>query len=115
MRWDPTVDANGNDGRPLGVLRGIDDSNNPEPYPWGYWVVMTADPTTYDASGVEFYFECGDHRYDSGWISFTAAPFTYSRYIGSEGQSFWFRVRARDRSGNHNVTGWSSWEMIIWP
>jgi hypothetical protein len=111
MDWDRSLDANGFDGTPREVYTG------PDAHPWGYSAVMRADPNTDDPSGVEFYFECVTNSgYDSGWITFPAGPpFEYSVDVGLLGQSLVFRVRARDRSGNHNETAWSSEEDILAP
>jgi len=103
MEWDRTVDANGFDGRPHLEYRG------PLSWPWGYWAVMRADPNTTDPSGVEFYFKCITYSgYDSGWITFPAGPpFEYAVDVGTYDQDLLFTVRARDRSANHNQTGWA--------
>jgi hypothetical protein len=112
MQWDPNVDESGYDGRPLGVHLG------PEAHPFGYWATMRADPNTYDETGFEFFYECSDDRYNSGWISFPEGPpYVYTVKVGSWGQVFAFRVRARDTSVNQdeNATDWSSEVGIRWP
>lgn len=68
-------------------------------------ITMTA-VTAFDSSGVEYFFEetsgnpGGD---DSGWQS---SP-TYTDTGLSQGTSYAYRVRARDRSLNQNTTDWS--------
>jgi hypothetical protein len=97
MQWDPTVDPNGFDGTPREVYGGGGT--------FDYLAEMTAVVAT-DAGGgaVEYYFECSEHGFDSGW---QLAPL-YSVPVGRSGQGFLFRVRARDQFGN--MTGWSPWD-----
>jgi len=106
MQWDRSLDANGIDGRPHEYYGGggIFD----------YYVTMRADPNTDDPSGFEFYFECiDDHNYDSGWMYFPGGPpYVYTFKIGQSGFTYRFRVKARDRSPNHNETAWSEPEPI---
>ncbi|MHC4184326.1 MAG: hypothetical protein ACYSR4_00125 [Planctomycetota bacterium] len=108
MQWDPNVDESGYDGRPLGVGSG----------PFDYYATMRAEPNTFDETGFEFFFECSHSGYNSGWISFPEGPpYVYTVKVGSWGQVFTFRVRARDTSVNQdeNVTDWSSEVGIRWP
>jgi hypothetical protein len=97
MEWDPTVDANGFDGTPREVYGGGGT--------FDYSAVMTA-VVAVDAGGgaVEYYFDCDENGFDSGWI---LTP-TYSVPVGRSGQGWLFRVRARDQFGN--TTGWSPWD-----
>jgi glucuronoarabinoxylan endo-1,4-beta-xylanase len=67
-------------------------------------IVMVASSTT-DASGVEYYFNCltaGGH--DSGWQDSNAFEDTNL----SPNTQYTYRLKARDKSVNHNETGWSS-------
>jgi hypothetical protein len=102
MRWDPNVDESGFDGTPREVWIGPDE--------WDWGATMRADPSTFDHTGLEFFFECrDDHRFDSGWISFPdGSPYVYTVVI-NKGFAYSFRVRARDQSVNNasNITGWS--------
>jgi hypothetical protein len=97
MEWDLTVDANGVDGRPHEVFVGPQFND--------YYAEMTA-VIAVDAGGgpVEYYFECDESGFDSGWI----LTETYSVPIGRSGQGWLFRVRARDQFGN--MTAWSPWD-----
>ncbi len=72
-------------------------------------VTMTASDA-YDVSGVEYYFKCiSGGGNDSGWQDETLhtdvnlAPDTL----------YCYRVKARDKSPNHNETGWSNAHCII--
>ena len=69
-------------------------------------VSMTAT-TAKDASGVQYYFEETSNRAggtDSGWIS---TP-TYTDTGLSQGVTYTYRIRVRDRSVAHNATGYST-------
>jgi hypothetical protein len=85
---------------------------NPDPMTWASppaavdstSITMTA-ATAWDASGVEYYFECtsgGGH--DSGWQSSK----TYVDSGLSSGTTYTYRVKARDLSTRLNETGWST-------
>jgi len=89
------------------------DTNPPSPDPsiWDVMptatdsnsIVMVAYSTT-DVSGVEYYFHCltlGGH--DSGWQDSN----TYQDTNLSPDTNYTYTVKARDKSVNHNETGWS--------
>ena len=97
MEWDPTVDPNGFDGRPLEILV---DPNDPT---FGWGAAMTAVIAT-DAGGgpVEYFFECVTNSgFSSGWITTN----TYTVQYGPWNRGFVFRVKARDQF--FNETAWS--------
>lgn len=110
MQWDPNDDGSGFDGRPVGVFIGPDTT-----FDWG--ATMRATPIADDVSGLEFYFECtNDGGYDSGWISFPdGPPYEYTVLTGQRYYTTYWRVRSRDITNRHNMTGWSSEERIFWP
>jgi hypothetical protein len=67
-------------------------------------ISMTAT-TASDRNGVEYYFACttgGGH--DSGWQE---SP-TYTDTGLQPKKWYTYQVKARDKSANHNETGWSS-------
>jgi O-glycosyl hydrolase len=90
------------------------DYNPPDPDPMTWAVVPTATgpssitmtaSTASDISGVEYSFECvtgGGHN--SGWQDSTA----YTDTGLTPSTTYTYRVQARDKSLNQNVTGWSS-------
>jgi len=103
MLWDTVDDPNGPvgwGGRPFSVYVG------PLAQPFGFAARMTAMIATDDSGFVEYYFECSNSAFSSGWI---ALP-TYQVPTGRS--PYWaglrFRVKARDAA--HNETGWSTWE-----
>jgi len=118
MEWDRSLDANGFDGKPRVIHRGIGF--------FDYWATMRADPNTDDESGYwEFKFECTNDRDLSsvaqypetdGWIYFPAGPpYIYEVKQGQEAHEPTFRVMARDMYGDENKTGWSPIEMATTP
>ncbi len=69
-------------------------------------IAMKAEIVT-DRSGVEYYFECvNDVNYNSGWLSTRFWEANDANFI-SEGTTYGFRFKARDKSDAHNETGWS--------
>ena len=57
-----------------------------------------------DLSGVEYLFECVSHpAYSSGWQD--SRTYQVASLLPDH---YWFKVRARDKSPNHNTTGWSA-------
>jgi hypothetical protein len=98
MVWDPNLDPNGYDGKPLLILMDPND-------PVKGWGATMRCWTAYDppAGGpVEYYFQCvDDDRYDSGWIT---VP-TYTIQLGGDWVYYYFRVKARDAA--RNETEWS--------
>ena len=78
---------------------------------------MRADPNTIDVapagvapSNVEFFFECEEDGFSSGWLSFPAGPpYIYTVPIGQPSTVVKFRVKARDTSDNRNETAFSDW------
>jgi hypothetical protein len=63
-----------------------------------------------DASGVEYYFACiAGGGYDSGWQN---SPFYEDTGLLSDTQ-YTYSVQARDKSANHNVTGWSTSQSAV--
>ncbi len=77
------------------------------PLDWDVWAEMTADIATDVTPPIQYYFECEDPRYDSGWIGVPS----YSVQIGNKNRGFEFRVYARDGYGN--VTQPSDWVKAI--
>jgi hypothetical protein len=79
-----------------------------EPYGVSGNAVRMEATTAVDKNGVEYQFECTSHpAYTSGWqqsanYEATGLPKGYYK----------FRVRARDKSPNHNATFWSA-EVIV--
>ncbi|MHC5061543.1 MAG: choice-of-anchor K domain-containing protein, partial [Planctomycetota bacterium] len=71
-------------------------------------VSMTAAAAS-DPSGVEYYFECTlGSGHDSGWQSST----TYQDTFLGAGSTYTYRLKVRDKSPNHNETGWSTPEAV---
>ncbi len=68
-----------------------------------YYVEMTAGEVVSPNGPVEYFFECEESGFDSGW----QIERTYSVLVGRTGQGLSFRVRARDPNGN--MTDWSDW------
>jgi len=105
MQWDETIDANGFDGTPhqINIGGGTFD----------WYVVMRADPNTVDDQyDVEFYFDCDEDYFDSGWRTIAGPPFEYRVWVGGKNPNIRFRVKARDTSPNKNETAWSEWELV---
>jgi V8-like Glu-specific endopeptidase len=121
LEYDSATDGNsgnnnteGWDSVPITVI----DTTPPTPNPmtWSVYphetssISMTAT-TASDVSGVEYYFDettgnAGGS--DSGWQD--SASYTDSGL--SPGTQYCYRVKARDKSSNHNETGWSSTECV---
>jgi len=68
-----------------------------------YYVEMTATEVVSSAGPVEYFFECDQSDFSSGW----QVERTYTVLVGRTGQGLRFRVRARDAIGN--TTAWSEW------
>ncbi|MFZ0033988.1 MAG: S8 family serine peptidase [Sedimentisphaerales bacterium] len=84
---------------------------SPDPAEWEigpnatglHTIAMTAKAAT-DRSGVEYFFGCvTDANFNSGWQSSTL----YARGGFNSNTTYTFRVKYRDKSDNHNETGWS--------
>lgn len=79
-----------------------------EPYGVSIDTIRMVAAMAVDKNGVEYQFECTSHpAYSSGWQDHnvyepTRLPAGYYKY----------RVRARDKSVNHNTTQWSS-EVVV--
>ena len=76
-----------------------------EPYATGASSISMTATTATDASGVEYYFECtagGGHS--SSWQD----SVTYTDTGLSELTQYSYRVKARDKSSNHNETAYST-------
>ena len=74
------------------------------PYATGAMSIRMVATTASDPAGVEYYFECtagGGH--DSGWQDGTL----YEDTGLIPNAQYTYRVKARDKSGNHNETNWS--------
>ena len=84
-----------------------------------YWhwmsVEAVADP---EGNGEEYYFECLDGDYDSGWLNAlnpsldptglpAAGPNEYYVRVSAPDSNFRYRVRTRDQSPNQNTGTWS--------
>jgi hypothetical protein len=70
---------------------------------------------SYDACGVEYYFECysGD-GHDSGWVTFDeGVQPTYVDVNLVADTNYCYRVKARDMSPNRNETLWSDVECAV--
>jgi hypothetical protein len=100
-------------------IGGPPDTNAPTPDPmtWAttpiatgpYTITMTAT-TAADPHGVQYYFDCitaGGH--DSGWQD---SP-TYIDSGLNPSTQYTYQVKARDKSPNHNETGWSSAQFAV--
>ena len=75
------------------------------PYPTGSTSILMEAATATDISGVEYYFECIlGSGHDSGWQN---SAFYEDGGLEPDTQ-YTYRVKARDRSVNHNETGYSS-------
>ena len=84
---------------------------NPDPMAWatspassGVSSILMSAALASDSSKVEYYFECtagGGH--DSGWQDSDA----YEDKGLAENMAYSYRVKARDKSPNHNETAWS--------
>ncbi len=80
------------------------------PYATGPASIAMAAAVASDASGVEYYFACiAGGGYDSGWQN---SPFYEDTGLQPDTQHT-YSVQARDKSANHNVTGWSTSESAI--
>lgn len=67
-------------------------------------ITMTAT-TAHDSSGVEYFFaNITDPNHNSGWQDGT----TYTDTGLVNNKTYTYRVIARDKSANHNETGWST-------
>lgn len=67
-------------------------------------ITMTAT-TAHDSSGVEYFFaNITDPNHNSGWQDGT----TYTDTGLTNSTTYAYRVIARDKSANHNETGWST-------
>jgi Subtilase family/Divergent InlB B-repeat domain/Right handed beta helix region len=76
-----------------------------EPNATGWHTVTMRAMTETDRSGVEYYFECvNDVSKNSGWEPNTLYSFTNL----SSGTTYGFHFKARDKSAQHNQTGWST-------
>jgi hypothetical protein len=76
-----------------------------EPYSTGTSSISMTATTATDASGVEYYFDCtAGGGNDSGWQDST----TYEDTALSPETQYTYRVKARDKSGNQNETGYST-------
>ena len=111
MQWDDVNDANGNSGFPREIFL--------PPYgPFDYGATMRAivavdqAPAGIVPAEVEYYFECEESGFNSGWRTVADYPNeddrrTYTVTVGNSGQFLQFRVKARDASVNLNETDWS--------
>ena len=77
------------------------------PYATGPASIAMAAAAASDASGVEYYFACiAGGGYDSGWQNSA-----FYEDTGLQPDTLYtYLIQARDKSANHNVTGWSSEE-----
>jgi pectate lyase len=101
-------------GAGVNKIYGDPDTTPPTPSPMTWTtlpsganstsITMVASTAT-DASGVEYFFDCtvgGGH--DSAWQNST----TYTDTGLTQGVTYSYQVKARDKSANHNETGFSS-------
>lgn len=72
-----------------------------------YYIEMTAAEVVSPHGPVEYFFDCRQPSYDSGWQTARI----YKVLVGRSNQGLEFRVRARDQSGN--MTEWSDWVMAV--
>ncbi len=95
------------------AVAAVDDRTAPLPNPaeWeiepnatGRRTIAMMAKTATDDSGVEYYFECNDSNFSSGWQDSTL----YVRGDYNESTTYSFRVKAGDKSPHKNETGWSS-------
>ena len=95
------------------------DSTSPTPSTAGWLVPPVATglhtiameaQNEIDRSGVQYYFECvNDTSINSGWEPNAIYVFKDPCEVNIEhGQTYGFRVKARDKSANHNETAWSN-------
>ncbi len=61
--------------------------------------------TASDLNGVEYYFDCWEDAYDSGWQD---SPI-YNVHVTVPIQQYSYRVKTRDKSPNQNETDYSVW------
>jgi len=98
---------------------GADDNTPPTPDPMTWAsapssagptsITMTAS-TASDVSGVEYYFNnVTDPNHDSNWQNSSA----YTDTGLTTGLSYTYEVKARDKSGNHNETAYSTTASAI--
>ncbi len=81
-----------------------------EPYPKSTTSIIMQATVAVDISGVEYYFECvagGGHN--SGWQDSSIYEDTGLRPAAQ----YSYEVSARDKSGNHNQTDWSSIKSAV--
>jgi alpha-L-rhamnosidase len=93
------------------VINADTDPPTPSPMTWASvpapltsTVITMAATTATDLSDVEYFFDCltaGGH--DSGWQTSTS----YTDNGLSPGTQYTYRVKASDKSSNHNETGYS--------
>jgi hypothetical protein len=89
----------------------------PDPMTWGTLPYATGPASiamdaaaASDASGVEYYFACiAGGGYDSGWQN---SPFYEDTGLQPDTQHT-YSLQARDKSANHNVTGWSTSQSAV--
>jgi hypothetical protein len=75
-----------------------------EPHATGSTSISMTAIMASDASGVEYYFDCkSDGGHDSGWQD---SPY-YEDTELTPNTEYGYQVQARDKSPNHNLTGWS--------
>ncbi len=100
---------------------GQEDTTPPAPAPYintiealgSNSVIMTAT-IAYDESGVEYYFDfyTGD-EHDSGWLEFAPGDEPNYTDTGLEpNATYYYRVKARDKSVAQNETAWSDWVEV---
>jgi YHS domain-containing protein len=75
------------------------------PFPMSSSSIVIAATAAADLSGVEYYFaNITDSNHDSGWQD--SRTYTDANLLPST--TYYYKVKARDKSINHNETNWSS-------
>ncbi|GAG48401.1 unnamed protein product, partial [marine sediment metagenome] len=102
--WSPAISATTLDGT---APTPADMGWSTAPYATGPSSISMTATTATDPSGVQYYFKnvtIADGSHDSGWQDSE----TYNDTGLDELTTYAYRVKARDKSSNHNENNWSS-------